>query len=53
VLFSNFLSWQVSLLPGYWKYSKAKDLALQLPFLQVSKAMGNHDWEIADARCVD
>ena len=28
-------------------------LALQLPFLQVSDSMGNHDSEIVDARSVD
>jgi hypothetical protein len=28
-------------------------LALQLPFLQVSESMGNHDSEIVDARGVD
>ena len=28
-------------------------LALQLPFLQISESMGNHDSEIVDARSVD
>jgi hypothetical protein len=29
------------------------DLALQLPFLQVSESMGNHDSKIVDAYGVD
>ena len=28
-------------------------LALQLPFLQVSESMGNHDSQIVDAASVD
>ena len=31
----------------------ADDLALQLPFLQVSESMGNHDSKIVDAASVD
>ena len=31
----------------------ARRLALQLPFLQVSESMGNHDSKIVDAASVD
>jgi hypothetical protein len=31
----------------------AVELALQLPFLQVSESMGNHDSKIVDAASVD
>jgi hypothetical protein len=30
-----------------------RDLTLQLPFLQVSESMGNHDSKIVDAASVD
>jgi hypothetical protein len=31
----------------------ARCLALQLPFLQISESMGNHDSKIVDAASVD
>jgi hypothetical protein len=33
--------------------SPANGLALQLPFMQVSESMGNHDSKIVDAASVD
>jgi hypothetical protein len=41
-------TYTVSLSAGAWV-----DLALQLPFLQVSESMGNHDSDIVDANGVD
>jgi len=32
---------------------EARALALQLPFMQVSESMGNHDSKIVDAASVD
>ena len=37
----------------YLAVQNSLELALQLPFLQVSDSMGNHDSEIVDARSVD
>jgi hypothetical protein len=36
-----------------WHFSDVTGLALQLPFLQVSESMGNHDSKIVDADSVD
>ena len=35
------------------EYSKAIELALQLPFLKVSESMGNHDSKVVGAGSVD
>jgi hypothetical protein len=32
---------------------RSRGLALQLPFLQISESMGNHDSKIVDAASVD
>ena len=36
-----------------YRNATSSDLALQLPFLQVSESMGNHDSKIVDAASVD
>jgi hypothetical protein len=37
----------------FQELAKSPSLALQLPFLQISESMGNHDSKIVDAASVD